>query len=141
MKKVNNKHKVSLTIKRSVRLWRIHSKCPRVEGSKIASARDGTDAPLCVVDNQGVRLSQEGDGGRGLVLVGIPHNLARRLNSLVHGDGVGGLVGATRRNDVDGRRGDTEGCIIPAERDEVADFVELRAGKGTGRDHLDSTRW
>jgi len=92
------------------------------------------------VDDESVGLGQERDGAGCLVLAGIPDDGLSLLPSLVHGDGVEGVVGGAGGQDVDGARGGGEGGVVPGKGDLVLDLVVAGGRHGIGGDHGGAAR-
>lgn len=101
--------------------------------------RDVIDRLARVVDDQGVRRGQQRHGCGGLVLAGVPGDAAGGLDGHVGCDGVGSVVEAAGRDDVDGRRRDGQRGVVPDEGDVLAYLVVCLVVRARG-DHRDAAR-
>ena len=119
----------------SIRLRRVHPESELLPGPEVAGGGGGGDVLLRVVDDQGVGFGQEGDGAGGLVLARVPDDGLGLLPGLVGGDGVEGVVGGARGQDVDGAGRRREGGVVPGEGDLVLDLVIAGGRHGVGGDH------
>lgn len=127
------------TIDRGVGLRQIHPEVVADLRAQMSGLGRVARLPIYVVDEQGVGCGQQRHRGIGLVLLGVPDDLARLLHAHVARDGVGGAVQTAGRNDVDGGRRDRERGVVPHERHMVAHLVVSR-GAVVGRQHGDTAR-
>lgn len=130
-----------MRLTRPVDVWlrRVHAEAELIEDAQIPSARRLGNARVRVVDQERVLLRQERCLPARRVLR-VPNDLSLRRRH-VHCDCVCSLIRRARGHDVDGRGRYRERSVVPGECDVVADFVELVAGKGVGRDHGDAAGW
>lgn len=113
-----------LTIQWGIRLGGVHPKyVTAVLRAQVSGACDIADFFIGIIDDQSIRRGKQRNGGRFLVFSSIPHDASSLLYGHVGRERIFHSVETARSHDVDCRRRDRQGGIVPHKCHILADLV------------------
>ena len=111
-----------LTAQCRVGLWSVHAKLELIVGTQMAGYRDCRDILGRIVDDQRIRLGQQGRRTRCFRLC-VPHYLTRRLEGGIAGYWIFCVIRTAGDVDIDLVRLDRERGIVPSKCHIVSDLI------------------
>ena len=127
-----------LTGSRRIGLWNVHPEVKLIVTPQLPGTRDRRDILTRIVNNQCVCLRQQRCRAR-LIGLCIPLHTASACETGIVAQGIRSTVSRTRDQDIDVRRRDGKGGVVPAEGDCIPDFVVCRLRERGGCEHIDAT--